>query len=41
MSNIEITEGLDENCLIVTEPYSAISKDLTNGAAVTAHEEKK
>ena len=40
MSNIEITEGIDENCLIVTEPYSAISKDLTNGASVTANEKK-
>lgn len=40
MSYIEITEGLSENCMIVTAPYSAISKDLTNGAAVTAKEEE-
>lgn len=35
MSNIEITGGIDENCIIVTAPYSAISKELKNGSAVT------
>jgi len=38
MSNIEITSGIDENCSIVTAPYSAISKELKNGSAVTATE---
>lgn len=35
MSNIEITGGLAEDCLIVTAPYSAISKDLKDGSSVT------
>lgn len=35
MSHIEITGGIDENCIIVTAPYSAISKELKNGSAVT------
>ncbi len=40
MSNIEITEGLPDNCMIVTAPYSAISKDLTDGAIVSVTETK-
>lgn len=39
MSNIEITKGLDINQKIVTAPYSAISKDLKIGSAVTLTEE--
>ncbi len=35
MSNIEITKGLDKGQLIVTAPYSAISKDLKDGSIVT------
>ena len=38
MTNIEITGGLDKDDKIVTAPYSAISKDLKNGSAVTATE---
>lgn len=38
MSNIEITEGLDKDCIIVTAPYSAISKDLKDGSPVTITE---
>lgn len=35
MSNIEVTGGLPDNALIVTAPYSAISKDLKEGSAIT------
>lgn len=38
MSNIEVTEGLTQDCLIVVAPYSAISKDLKNGAVVTVEQ---
>ena len=39
MSNIEITSGLSEECRIVTAPYSAISKELSNGSKVTVKEQ--
>lgn len=34
MSHIEVTSGLDTNSLIVTAPFSAISKDLREGSHV-------
>ncbi|MBR4088694.1 MAG: hypothetical protein IKK19_05255, partial [Bacteroidales bacterium] len=34
MSHIEVTSGLDTNSLIVTAPFSAISKDLKEGSHV-------
>lgn len=40
MTNIEITGGLNPDCRIVVAPYSAISKELSNGSAVTAEENK-
>jgi HlyD family secretion protein len=39
MQNIEITKGLEKGDLIVTAPYSAISKELKAGSVVTATEE--
>ena len=35
MSRIEVTEGLDTTMQIVTGPYTAISRDLKDGSAVT------
>lgn len=35
MTNIEVTGGLPDSCMIVTAPYSAISTDLRNGSLVT------
>ena len=39
MSNIEITSGLTQECRIVTAPYGAISKELSNGSKVTVKEQ--
>lgn len=39
MSHIEVTKGLDTTRLIVTAPYSAISKDLAEGSVITANKQ--
>lgn len=38
MSDIEITGGLTKDCMIVTAPYSAISRELSDGSSVTINE---
>lgn len=35
MNHIEVTKGLDTTARIVTAPYSAISKELSQGTRVT------
>ena len=41
MKNIMVTGGLDENTLIVTGPYSAITRDLKDGAHVRIKDKLK
>lgn len=38
---IEIVEGLEENTEVITAPYSQVSKQLKNGSAVKAVDEKE
>ena len=35
MTTIEVIKGLDTSCRIVTAPYTAINRDLSDGSQVT------